>query len=78
MSQNDCGERIFSGDLMMCSGSLLGLAGGKEKPAKLSLIVQGLCDKPETREAEEAHMPFPTGHDVRSSSVRGLPETITR
>ena len=39
---------------MVSSGSLLGLAGGKEKPAQLSLIVQGWCDKLEVREAEEA------------------------
>lgn len=48
----------------------LGLAGGKEKLAQLSVIVQGWCDKLETREAEEAQRTFLTGHGLRASTVR--------
>lgn len=50
---------------MVSSGFLLGLIWGKEKPAQLSLTVQGWCDKLETREAEEAQMPFLTGQGAK-------------
>lgn len=55
---------------MVSSGSLLGLAGGKEKLAQLSVLVQRWCDTLETREVEEAQRTFLTGHGLRASTVR--------